>query len=166
MALTERSRHRLYEALGPIIDDEQAVQEMLSYFPARDVEEPVTKDFLRAELQTEIGALRSEMHAMDSALREEIGTLRSEMHAEIGALRSEMHAEVGTLRAEMHAMDSALRDEISSLRTEVRAGDAALRIEIGSLRTEMERMVRTMQTWLVGTAISLGGLIVAVARFG
>lgn len=31
------------------------------YFPARDVEEPVTKDFLRAELQTEIGALRAEM---------------------------------------------------------------------------------------------------------
>jgi hypothetical protein len=40
---------------------------MLSYFPARDVEEPVTKDFLRAELQTEIGALRTEMHQMARA---------------------------------------------------------------------------------------------------
>ena len=45
---------------------------MLSYFPARDVEEPVTKDFLRAELQTEIGALRAELHS-------EIGDLRAEM---------------------------------------------------------------------------------------
>src|SRR5699024_1734876 len=44
-----------------LVDDEQAVEEMLSYFPARDVEEPVTKDILRAELQTEIGSLRAEM---------------------------------------------------------------------------------------------------------
>jgi hypothetical protein len=55
MPMTERSRHKLYETFTALIDDETAVQEMLSYFPARDVEEPVTKDFLRAELQTEIG---------------------------------------------------------------------------------------------------------------
>ena len=57
MPMTERSRHKLYETFTALIDDETAVQEMLSYSPARDVEEPVTKDFLRAELQTEIGAL-------------------------------------------------------------------------------------------------------------
>ena len=73
MPLTERSRHKLYETFTALIDDETAVQEMLSYFPARDVEEPVTKDFLRAELQTEIGALRAELHS-------EIGGLRAEMH--------------------------------------------------------------------------------------
>ena len=44
----------------------------LSYFPARDVEETVTKGFLRAELQTEIGSLRAELHS-------EIGGLRAEM---------------------------------------------------------------------------------------
>jgi hypothetical protein len=65
--MTERSRHKLYETFTALIDDETAVQEMLSYFPARDVEEPVTKDFLRAELQTEIGALRTEMHQMARA---------------------------------------------------------------------------------------------------
>jgi hypothetical protein len=67
MPMTERSRHKLYETFTALIDDETAVQEMLSYFPARDVEEPVTKDFLRAELQTEIGALRTEMHQMARA---------------------------------------------------------------------------------------------------
>lgn len=79
MPLTERSRHKLYETFTALIDDETAVQEMLSYFPARDVEEPVTKDFLRAQLQTEIGAVRVE-----------IGDLRAELHAEIGGLRAEM----------------------------------------------------------------------------
>lgn len=44
MSLTERSRHKLYETFTDLIDDEKAVEEMLSYFPARDVEEPVTKD--------------------------------------------------------------------------------------------------------------------------
>ena len=67
MPMTERSRHKLYETFTALIDDETAVQEMLSYFPARDVEEPVTKDFLRAELQTEIGALRTAMHQMARA---------------------------------------------------------------------------------------------------
>lgn len=58
MPLTQRSRSALYHGLAEIIDDEQAVEEMLSYFPSRDVEEPVTKEFLRAEL----AQLRSELH--------------------------------------------------------------------------------------------------------
>ena len=58
MALTERSRSSLYQALTVVVDDEQAVQEMLSYFPARDVEEPATKEFVRAE----IAELRADMH--------------------------------------------------------------------------------------------------------
>ncbi len=58
---------------------------MLSYFPARDVDEPVTKDFLRAELAV--------------------------------------------------------------------------------LRAEMEQNMRTTQAWMVGTGLSLGGLILATSAF-
>jgi hypothetical protein len=49
MAISEKSRSALYQGLAPIAGEE-AVGEMLSFFPARDVDEPVTKDFLRAEL--------------------------------------------------------------------------------------------------------------------
>ena len=70
MPLSERSRAALYEALTTIVDDQEAVQEMLSQFPSRDVDEYVTKGFLRAEmtelrtgLQSEISALRLELHA-------------------------------------------------------------------------------------------------------
>ena len=70
MALTEKSRSALYQGLTTIIGD-QAVEEMLSYFPARDVEEPVTKEFLRAEMND----LRVEM----SDLRVEMSDLRTEM---------------------------------------------------------------------------------------
>ena len=49
MALSEKSRSALYQGLSNVAYEE-AVQEMLSHFPARDVEEPVTQEFLRAEL--------------------------------------------------------------------------------------------------------------------
>jgi len=78
MALTEKSRSALYQGLTTIAD-EQAVQEMLSYFPARDVEEPVTKELLRAEmsdlrteLRGEMSELRGEMSAMEIRLTDKI----------------------------------------------------------------------------------------------
>ncbi len=71
MALTERNRSSLYQGLTTVIDEE-AVEEMLSYFPARDVEEPATKEFLRAEtallrteLKDDMAVLRTEMAAME-----------------------------------------------------------------------------------------------------
>ena len=110
MPMTERSRHKLYETFTALIDDETAVQEMLSYFPARDVEEPVTKDFLRAELQSEVGAVRLEVGELRAELHAEIGALRTEMHTEIGAVR----AEIGDLRAEVHQMARATQTWIIS----------------------------------------------------
>ena len=77
MALTQRSRTALYQGLTQLIQDDQAVEEMLSYFPSRDVEEPVTKEFVRAEL---------------AALRAEMAEFRGELHTELGGLRAEMHA--------------------------------------------------------------------------
>ncbi|MEZ5311516.1 MAG: hypothetical protein R2735_13180 [Microthrixaceae bacterium] len=68
MALSERSRSALYRGFSAVVDDEEAVAEMLSFFPARDVEEAVTKEFVRAELaETELrlgGELRAEMRRM------------------------------------------------------------------------------------------------------
>ena len=82
MALSERSRSVLYQGLVTIVEDEQAVQEMMSYFPARDVEEPVTKDFLRAEMndlraemRTEMGDLRTEMGQMEGRLVDRINRM-------------------------------------------------------------------------------------------
>ncbi len=68
MSLSERSRSALYRGFSAVVDDEEAVAEMLSFFPARDVEEAVTKEFMRAELaETELrlgGELRAEMRRM------------------------------------------------------------------------------------------------------
>ena len=84
MALTQRSRTALYQGLTQLIQDDQAVEEMLSYFPSRDVEEPVTKEFVRAEIadvRAEIAGVRAEMAEMRADLQTELHDLRAEMHA-------------------------------------------------------------------------------------
>ncbi len=104
MSLTERSRVALYQGLITVIDDEQAVEEMMSYFPARDVEEPVTKEFLRAEL----GDVRVEMAGLGAGLRGEMAALGSDLRSEIAAgdagLRNEMATLGRDLRTEIHRM--------------------------------------------------------------
>ena len=63
MALTHKHRSALYEGLSEIVHEE-AVNEMLAYFPTRDGDEPISKDFLRAELfsiRTEMSDLRSDV---------------------------------------------------------------------------------------------------------
>lgn len=135
MALTEKSRSALYQGLSNVVAEE-AVEEMLSFFPARDVEEPVTEEFLRAELaEMELRmttAFRSELRSGLDGLRAE---LRSELGSGIGGLRSELGSGIGGLRSEMVSLRTELRDEI-------------------------RRMI-----WLnMGTLVAFAGLIIAAVR--
>ena len=65
MSLSQRSRSAIYAGLKDLVDEE-AVEEMLSHFPVRDLDEPVTQEFVRAEIawtsRAEIAELRAEMH--------------------------------------------------------------------------------------------------------
>lgn len=136
MALSERSRTTIYLGLNSVIDDEQAVSEMLSYFPARDVEEPVTKEFLRAEIAT---------------VRIEMGEMRSEIRSEMADFKAEMRDEMADFKAE-------LRSDMATHRSETQLGFA-------DIRTDMEKMFRTTQAWTVGTGISLAAVVLAATRF-
>ena len=78
MAISEKSRSALYQGLVPIAGEE-AVGEMLSNFAARDIEEPVTKEFLCAEmadLRAEMADVRTDM----ADVRTGMADLRTEMH--------------------------------------------------------------------------------------
>lgn len=81
----------------------------MSHFPSRDLDEPVTKEFHRAEsatLRTEMaegyGQLRTEMADGAARLRTEMAELRTEVRAEIAELRTEMHVGFADIRTEMH----------------------------------------------------------------
>ena len=130
MALTEKSRSSLYQAFAQIAGEE-ATAEMLSFFPARDVEEPVTRE----HLDRRFAELRDELH-------QSIGGLRTEMHQSIGGLRTEMHQSIG----ELHQAHASLRAEMHQ--------------SIGELRTEMHAGMNRMLVWLMATIIGTAGVAV------
>jgi hypothetical protein len=82
MSLSERSRAAIYQGLSEVLPS-QAVEEMLSYFPARDVEEPVTKEFLHAELALVRIELHTELRRMQAWM---IGTAATLGGVLIGAM--------------------------------------------------------------------------------
>ena len=71
MALTHKHRTALYEGLSGIVDEE-AVNEMLAYFPTREGDEPINRDFLRAELSDLRSELRGEMSDLEARLVDRI----------------------------------------------------------------------------------------------
>lgn len=91
MALTQRSRTVLYQRLTDTIEGEVAVGELLSYFPARDVEEPASTEFVAAQ----------------------IAGLRGDVRSDVAALASTMHAEVGELRLEVAAMEARIIAQVA-----------------------------------------------------
>jgi len=85
MALTERSRSALYQGLTDLIEDEVAVGELLSYFPARDAGEPATKEFVAAQIadvRVELAAMESRLTALAAA------QMRTSIQWTLGALVS------------------------------------------------------------------------------
>jgi hypothetical protein len=78
MALTHKHRTALYEGLSGIVDEE-AVDEMLAYFPTRDGDEPINRDFLRAEMSDLRTELRSEMSDLRTELRSEMSDMETRL---------------------------------------------------------------------------------------
>lgn len=86
MTLSARDRAALYEQLSTVVDP-KAVEAMLSHFPARDLEEPITREFLRAEMANLRAELHIEMGAMEAGIRHDMATMETRlvdrMHTEI-----------------------------------------------------------------------------------
>ena len=117
MALTHKHRAALYEGLSGIVDEE-AVDEMLAYFPTRDGDEPINRDFLRAEMSDLRTELRGEMADLRTELRGEMADLRTELRGEMSDLRTE-------LRGEMSDMETRLVDRIDTKFNQVIAANLA-----------------------------------------
>lgn len=66
MALSQKHRGTIFQRLAPVIGEEEA-EALLRQFPSRDLDEPVTKEFVRAEVadvRAEMADLRTEMHQL------------------------------------------------------------------------------------------------------
>ena len=86
MGLAERSRAVLHTKLTEVVGDEEAVGDMLSQFPANDLERPATKDFVRAEnfgLRAEIAEVRTDMADLRTDNAERETRLMEFIHVEV-----------------------------------------------------------------------------------
>lgn len=145
MSLTEKNRHDLYTDLCKVVTNEEAVQELLSNFPARDLDEPATRDHLRAglaEVRLEITEVRAEI----TEVRAEIAEVRGEI--------TEVRGEITELRAEMITGDAALEQKMAHGFATL---DRRISDEIAALRKDVSV---TMRNW------TLGGLSLAVTASG
>jgi hypothetical protein len=104
MALSASSRSTLYQTFSPLLG-EKATEEMLANFPARDVEEPVTKEHLDrriAEVQTSIAEFRGVMRTELAHVRRDMSEeFRSQQRWIIG-VGVALTGVLGTLVAILH----------------------------------------------------------------
>jgi hypothetical protein len=113
MALAEKHRSVIYAHFVETIGEE-AAEAMLSQFPARDLDEPVTKEFVAltaSELRSEIAEVRTEITVTAAELRTEIADLRGEMIGRFG----DVDAELATLRGEMTTEFAKVRGEMADM---------------------------------------------------
>jgi hypothetical protein len=85
MALSQKSRSDEYEGLRSIMND-QSAEDLLAHLPARDLDEPVTREVLHAEIagvRTEMAAHRTDLTLkiteLDTRLTERIADVRTEV---------------------------------------------------------------------------------------
>jgi hypothetical protein len=78
MGLAERSRAVLHTKLTEVVGDEEAVGDMLSQFPANDLERPATQAFVRAE----IAEVRTDMADLRGDIRTDLADLRGELRTD------------------------------------------------------------------------------------
>ena len=81
MALSQKHRSVLYDHFAPLVGDE-AAEALMAEFPAREGDELVTRQFLRAELAD----LRADLHSELAGFRAELAGFR----AELADLRSDL----------------------------------------------------------------------------
>jgi len=115
MSLSHRSRSALFRGFTSLIDDEAAVEEMLSSFPSRELDEPVTKDFHRAESALLRAEFHHDMTQLRDGLRGEMTELRDGLRGEMTGLSAEMHAGFAELRIEMHRNSQRLTLTLAAL---------------------------------------------------
>ncbi len=143
MSLSQKSRTAIYQGLSDVITDPEAVEELLSHFPARDLDEPVTKEFHRAET----ASLRVEM-------AESAAQLRTDLADSAAQLRTDLADSAAQLRTELADSAAQLRTEMAELRTEMHVGFA-------DIRTEMHQGFQRMTLSLAALMVSMTGIVVA-----
>lgn len=122
----------------------------------------------RAQSKADFTSVRAEIDGVRVACKSDVELLR----AKIDGFRDEAKGDAKLLRAEMVALRLELKADIDALRLSMNADSAAIRAELEhtalrlevkfhELRTEMHEMHASIKTWMLGTVISMTGIMLA-----
>jgi hypothetical protein len=84
--------------------------------------------------------------------------LKAELRGEMHSLNGDLRSETADLRGEMHSLIGDLRSETADLRTDI----TGLHIEMAELRTDMHATINRAMAWMIGTMITLAGVVSGV----
>jgi hypothetical protein len=114
-----------------------------------------------ASQQNQFVLWQSEMKADQLLIRTELNELRLEVRSELNKNRSEFKKDLSELRSELKQDMSEMRSEFKLEHTLQRSD---FQQEMLQLRVEMEKRFHAQTGWIIGTAIALGGLIIAMNK--
>lgn len=126
---------------------------MLSYFPARDLEEPVTRDHLRAELTRVDGRL--------AVIDQRLDGLELRMDG--------LDDRMGRLEVRMDRLEQRmdrLEERMGRLEERLVAQDQRMADGFAAVRADLTAEVRRMTAWTIGALVSLSGVAVAAGALG
>ena len=140
MAITEESRHHLFQRLEEKLGHDEAVT-LMEHLPPVGWADVATRrdlDESRAatvrDLENMALRLRAEMAELGSDLRSEMAQLGTDLRGEMAQLRTDLRgemAQLGTdLRGEMAQLGADLRGEMVELGSDLRGEIAGVRLEL------------------------------------
>ena len=140
MALQEKHRNTVYNAFVPMLGEE-VTEAVLSYFPARDVEEPVSREHLdrrfaeqNAGIEAQLAMFRADIDRRFAEQNADIDRRFAALDASVDRRFAEHRAETDRKLDEFRAEFNRRLDEVQSQVNEVRL-DVAHQIAAESDKT-------------------------------
>ncbi|NLD76854.1 MAG: DUF1640 domain-containing protein [Acidimicrobiales bacterium] len=114
MAITEKSRHHLYQRLEEALGSEEAAV-LMEHLPPVGWADVATKrdlDNLHDRIRVDLANIRTEIAELRTEVRTEMAELRTEVRTEIAELRTEVRTEMAGLRADLRGDLASFRDDM------------------------------------------------------
>jgi len=154
MAITEKSRHHLYQRLEEALGSEEAAV-LMEHLPPVGWADVATKrdlDNLHDRIRVDLANIRTEIAELRTEVRTEMAELRTEVRTEMAELRTEVRTEIAELRTEV-------RTEMAGLRADLRGDLASFRDDMHvDRRTAQRQVILALVVALVSMILSMNGI--------
>ena len=162
MALQEKHRNTVYNAFVPLLGEE-VTEAVLSHFPARDVEESVTREHLDRRFAEQNAGIEAQLIAIRADIDQRFTEQNAGIDRRFGEQNTEFDRKLDALRAEFNRKLDDLRAEVVELHLDVARQINELRVDVAQqIAAESDKTFHRMLT-LAG--IGVGAMTILFAAF-